>query len=157
MRSDCFSPRAQTPGRIAALSCLALFMLWGCASGSYGRLAFDPEVTQMFKDNAVPADFRYYTTGRSDMPDAIIGIAPQYEIVTRWWDPVVPNSKQFKSKVDFIWNPRVWYRLDPPQGSWILNPAGEKIGVWYSMYPATSIRVNEKRQVAIYSPEQYDD
>ena len=157
MQSHRFSSRAQTPWQVATLSCLALFLLWGCASGSYGRLAFDREVTQMFTNNTVPADYRYYTSGRSGMPYAIIGLDPRYELVTRRWDPVTPNTKEFESKVDLIWDPHVWYRLDPPQGSWILNPAGEKIGVWYSMYPSTSIRVNEKRQVEIYSPEWVDD
>ncbi|MBI5550815.1 MAG: hypothetical protein HY911_04850 [Desulfobacterales bacterium] len=148
-----FAP-AKSPWRIAALSGLTLgLLLWGCASGSHGSLAFDREVTQMFTANAVPADYRYYSSGRSGMPYAMIGIAPQYELVTRWWDPVMPNTTEFASKVDFIWEPYVWYRLNPAQGSWILNPAGEKIGVWYSMYPSTSIRVNEKRQVEIYSPE----
>ncbi|MBI5063135.1 MAG: hypothetical protein HZB87_06655 [Desulfatitalea sp.] len=158
MRPYLYSSREQNPWRIATLSGLALsLLLWGCASGSYGRLTFDREVTRMFTDNAVPADYRYYTSGRSGMPYAIIGIAPEYELVTRWWDPVTPNTKEFESKVDFIWDPYVWYRLYPAQGSWILSPAGEKIGVWYSMYPSTSISVNEQRQVEIYSPERYDD
>jgi hypothetical protein len=138
--------------RFVALGSLSLLLLSGCASGSYGRLAFDREVTRMFTDNAVPADHRYYTIGRSGMPFAIVGIAPEYELVTRWWEPVAPNTKEFESKVDFIWEPHVWYQVYPAQGSWILNPAGEKIGVWYSMYPSTRIGVYGRR-VEIYSPE----
>ncbi len=154
MRPYRFERLGHSPRRIAILLSLSGFLLlWGCASGSQGSLAFDREVTRMFTDNAVPADYRYYSSGRSGMPYAIIGVAPEYELLTRWWEPLKPNTMEFESKVDFIWEPDVWYRLNPAQGSWILNPAGEKIGVWYSMYPSTSIRVNEKRQVNIYSPE----
>jgi hypothetical protein len=152
MRFQRCAARTKTSWRFVALAGLALFLLSGCASGSYGRLAFDREVTRMFTDNAVPADHRYYTIGRSGMPYAIVGIAPEYELVTRWWEPVTPNTTEFASKVDFIWEPHVWYQVYPAQGCWILNPAGEKIGVWYSMYPSTKVRVDD-RQVEIYSPE----
>lgn len=142
-------------GQTSALAGLVLLVLiGGCASaGSSGRLTFDDEVTRMFTGNAVPPEYRYYTVGRSDMPYAIVGIAPEYQLVTRWWDPVTPNTAVFKSKVDFIWEPHVWYQVTPAQGAWILNPAGEKIGIWYSMYASTAIGVNAQRKVQIYSPD----
>lgn len=134
-----------------------LLVVWGCAStGASGRLTFDDEVTRMFTGNAVPPEYRYYTAGRSDMPYAIVGIAPDYRLITRGWDLVTPNTREFRSKVDFIWEPHVWYQISPAQGSWILNPAGEKIGIWYSMYASTAIRVNAQRQVMIYSPDLED-
>jgi hypothetical protein len=140
-------------GRAAALACLALLWFWGCAAGgASGRLIFDHEVTRMFTGHAVPSDYRYYYTGRSSMPYAIVGIVPEYELATRWWEPVSPNTKDFESKVDFIWDPHVWYQVEPPQGSWILAPDGKKIGIWYSRYASAPIRVTDQR-IEIYSPD----
>jgi hypothetical protein len=147
-----FAPMDRIARCTATVLCLSLLLIWGCASGSYGGLAFDREVTRMFTGNSVPADYNYYITGRSRLPYAIIGIDPQYKLVTRWWDPVTPNTTEFKSLVDFIWKPNSWTRIEPGQGSWILGPAGEKIGVWYSMYPSTVISVKEGHQVDIYPP-----
>lgn len=86
------------------------------------------------------------------MPYAIIGLAPEYKLITRWWDPVAPNTKEFKTDVDFIWRPDLWYRIDPAQGAWIVDPGGHKIGLWYSMYPSTLITVKGAHQVDIFSP-----
>jgi hypothetical protein len=152
MRPYRFALTHRTARCTATVILLSLLLIWGCASGPHGGLAYDREVTRMFSGNSVPADYRYYNTGRSGMPYAIIGIDPQYQLITRWWDPVTPNTTEFKKLVDFIWKPDIWYRIEPAQGAWILSPAGEKIGVWYSMYPSTAITVKEGHQVDIYSP-----
>lgn len=120
---------------------VALSVVWGCASAGYGRLARDAEVTQMFVANRVPSDFKYYIDGRDQMPYAIIGIKPGVDYETHLWQPVEPNTEDFAEKVKFIYNPNDWDKLDPAQGAWILDTSGIRVGIWYSRYPWTTVKV----------------
>jgi hypothetical protein len=112
----------------------------------------DAEVTRMFKTNTVPGNYRYYQTGRTDLPYAIIGIAPHYQLVSDGWDSVEPNTKEFSRKVDFVWLPETWGRLEPAQGAWIVDAQGTRVGIWFSAYPHTTVQVKQDRRVVVFSP-----
>jgi hypothetical protein len=130
---------------------IPLFMV-GCAAGQYGQLRMDSHVTQMFDTSSVPETFRFYTIGRTDLPYAIIGIDPDWHLITDFWDPVKPNTPDFARKVRAIWTPETWDRYLSGQGAWILDAQGNKIGIWYSMYPYTTIKVEPGHRVRIFSP-----
>lgn len=127
--------------------------LCACAGGSWGRLEQDFDVTRMFLENSVPGQFRYYICGRETMPYAITGLNPAYELDLHLWQEVEPNTEKFSRQVAFVWDPHVWDKFDPARGSWILDPEGNRIGIWYSMYPRAAIRVyKNEQQVVIYCP-----
>jgi hypothetical protein len=129
---------------------LVISFVWGCA-GQYGRLQQDTEVTRMFETNNVPENYHYYIDGRSDMPYAIVGIIPDYRFVSRFWEPVEPNTEDFARKVAFIWRPRGWAHYTTGMGAHIYDPQGKKIGIRYSMYSSSVIRVREGNQVEVHS------
>jgi len=131
---------------------LLLLFLGGCTAGQYGQLRMDSKVTQMFDAGSVPGSFRYYTIGRNDLPYAIIGIIPGYHLIPDFWDPVEPNNPAFTRKVRFIWTPETWDRYENGTGAWILDSKGDKIGIWYSMYPRTVIKMISDHRVEIFSP-----
>ncbi|MFO7931595.1 MAG: hypothetical protein ACQETG_02865 [Thermodesulfobacteriota bacterium] len=137
----------------SVLLILAVFVMTGCAAGPWGSLRQDPEVTEMFRKNRVPEDYRYYLSGRSNLPYAIVGVDPEWRFESRFWQELEPNTSEFERKVRFIWDPDVWYQYNSGKGAWILDPGGGKIGVWYSMYPDTSISVDkEEKSVLVHSP-----
>lgn len=123
----------------------------GCA-GYYGRLQKDDEVTRMFRSNSVPENYRYYFDGRSGLPYAIIGIDPDFQLVSHFWEPLEPNSKEFASKVNSLWEPEDWTRYPSDQGAFILDSRGKRIGIWYSRYSDTTIAVHEDNRIEVYSP-----
>jgi hypothetical protein len=86
------------------------------------------------------------------MPYAIVGIDPRYRIDGGLWEPLTPNTAQFADKVAFVWRPDTWEQLDPAEGAWIRMSDGKKIGIWYSMYPYTTIKMGEENRVYIFSP-----
>lgn len=139
-------------GLAAALAAIIVSIAVGCAIGRYGRLYRDAEVTQMFRVNSVPDYYNYYINGRSNMPYAIIGIDPRYRIEGAIWEPVAPNTDEFADKVAFVWRPDIWEQWDPAEGAWIEAPDGEKIGIWFSMYPYTTVKMEDGNRVAIFSP-----
>lgn len=124
----------------------------GCASGGYGRLYHDAEITRMFTTNTVPDYYRYYINGRSKMPYAIIGIDPRYRLGGTIWEPVAPNTQEFAQKVSAMWRPDIWEQYDPAEGAWIKAPIGEDIGIWFSMYPYATIKMEDDNRVVILSP-----
>ncbi|MFP4159042.1 MAG: hypothetical protein ACLFQ9_01820 [Desulfobacterales bacterium] len=145
--------------RIAALVLLILaaLVMTGCAAGSWGSLRQDPEVTEMFRKNRVPEDYRYYSRGRSNLPYAIVGVDPEWRFESRFWEEVEPNTEEFAGKVRFVWDPDVWYQYNSGRGAWILGPDGGRIGLWYSMYPDTAIAVDkEQKSIRVHSPHMRD-
>ena len=130
---------------------LVISFAWGCA-GQYGRLRQDTGVTRMFATNSVPGNYHYYIDGRSDMPYAIVGIFPDYQLVSRFWEPVEPNTEAFARKVAFIWRPRGLAHYTTGMGAYIHDPRGKKIGIWYSMHSSSTVKFREGNQVEVYSP-----
>ena len=144
------------PGaKLAAAAALAAVLVCGCAAGQWGRLETDTGITQMFENNRVPKDFRYYVCGRPNMPYAIVGLDPAYTFDMHLWEEVTPNNRDFAHRVDFIWEPRVWDRFDSGRGARILDPGGNPIGIWYSMYPNAAIQIDaQKQRVIVFCPHR---
>jgi hypothetical protein len=153
MKMNFLAHKYRNRWRFAGVLAMAALAAWGCA-GAYPALHADNEVTRMFAANSVPETFRYYIDGRSGMPYAIIGIDPNYHLVPGSWEPVQPNTRDFARKVLFMWQPSVWYRQDPAQGAYIVSPDGQRIGIWYSQYPYTTIRLHAGNRVEIHSPHR---
>lgn len=101
--------------------------LSGCLS-SYGSLKKKPEVLRAFKSGTVPADYKYYYYGYSSLPYAIVGVAPAYNVESKLWKAVDPQSKKFQQMVPWIWED-YGYRLF---GADILDPQGKTVGIWYA-------------------------
>lgn len=141
---------------VAAALIFAILLTEGCAY-PYGHLQRNDAVTQLFRSNSVPETYRYYIDGRTGMPNAIVGIDPQFELVPHYWEPVKPNSEDFARKVVFIWLPQDWTRYPDGQGAYIVDRQGNRIGIWYSMYAHTTIVVHPDRRVEIYSPALGED
>jgi len=128
-----------------------LILLLGCTN-QYAYLQRDDAVTHLFRTNSVPETYRYYTDGRTDIPYAIIGIDPRFELVPHLWAPLEPNSDAFARKVAFLWLPEDWTRYPSGQGAYIEDKKGNRIGIWYSMYPYATITVDVGGRVEVYSP-----
>jgi hypothetical protein len=151
MKNDHSPSNHRKQASATILLALVISIVWGC-TGQYGHLRQDNEVTRMFATNSVPENYHYYIDGRSDMPYAIVGIIPEYRLVSRFWEPVEPNTEDFARKVAFIWRPRGLAHYTTGMGSYIHDPQDKKIGIWYSMHSSTTVKFREGNQVEVYSP-----
>jgi hypothetical protein len=124
---------------------LALF--FGCAGG-YGRLEKGPEVTAAFVEHRLPSDYRFYYTGRDNMPYAIVGIRDGYRFQSKFWKPIDPDSDAFKKMVRSPYG----YQQSQVRGAFLIGPDGERVGMWYSAYDFASFRVTADRAVYVHSP-----
>ena len=127
-----FCPQKATSKLIVAfLFCLlALALAVGCA-GSYGRVTFDDNVTDAFQADQLPSDLKFYYYGVGNRHYAIVGLEPRWELQSRIWRDIDPQSEKFKEAVKYIWE----VEQRPPynaRGSQIFDPEGNKIGMYFS-------------------------
>lgn len=128
---------------------IASTMLSGCFE-NYGRLRHNNEVTRAFQTYQVEPDYKYYYYGRTNMPYAVIGIDREYQIRSRIWREVDQDTEKFKEMVFWVWDDyRYYHQYNFTKGADILNPDGEKIGIWYSGLWWAAIRFEENKRIVV--------
>ena len=134
-------------------------VLTGCAStgGNYGHLQRDREIDNTYYAYKVLPDHRYYTSGGYDLPNAILAIHKDYELVTDLWQSIPNvNSAQIRKWIETI-SPKENYRKSRGYfGAYIIDPTnGNKAGVWYSVQDTTVIKFLGENKLQVYTPDLF--
>lgn len=128
---------------------MAILLIASMASaGPAGRLKRNPEMTKAFSEGNPPADLRYYATGRASVPDAVIGLDPQWQQAAKFWREIGPDPQEVRKLVSSL---RLYYDNDP-RASDIVTPDGEVIGVWWSAIYSTAVQMGEGNTVRVLKP-----
>ena len=118
-------------------------------SFKYGKLKRDREANQTFQTSKVLSTHKYYISGRTEIPYAIIGVDKKYTLRPGLWQEVeltTPLLRSWVSKMDNIYG-------YPPYGSSILDDTGKQIGIWFSSKQWTTVIIEENDEIAILAPE----
>ncbi len=130
---------------------VSLILLNGCVA-NYGSLRPDGEVTRLFKTYQVQTEYQYYFSGPQSRPHAIMGIHRSYTLNSKLWKAVDISEEQLKSWV----SSRMYGRLGiSPKGYYIVDPDGKRIGIWYSMWDTTTVKIVGPGQVSVATPDLY--
>lgn len=133
--------------------CMALLaafaMVAGCM-GPYGELVSSPATQEQYHTRSLPDTYQYYYSGRSGLPYAVVGINKKYQFNSRLWFKI-DTMDQVYQKISDLSN------LHPDatrmRTADILDHKGNKIGVWFSYYYYTPVRINpETGVVEIFNP-----
>jgi hypothetical protein len=122
---------------------ISLTLIAGCTA-NYGSLKRDAEVQQAFESNQVPMNYQYYYYGDSE-PYVIFGIEPKYEMDSKMWRDVSPDTAEFKELTRWIWEDYGYYKF----GADILDPNGVQVGIMYTAIRATSVKFVGDNQVVV--------
>jgi hypothetical protein len=122
---------------------ISLTLIAGCTA-NYGSLKRDAEVQQAFESNQVPMDYKYYYYGDSE-PYVIFGIEPKYEMDSKLWRDVSPDTEEFKEMTRWIWEDYGYYKF----GADILDPNGVKVGIMYTSIYETSVKFVGDNQIVV--------
>ena len=148
MKSAPFCPkRAISNPVIVFLFGLLVFALAAGCTGSYGRVAFDDNVTDAFEAGQVSSDLKFYYYGVNKRHYAIVGLDPKWELRSRIWSDIDPQTEKFKEAVKYIWEIERY----PPylaRGSNIFDNEGNKIGVYYSSLYVT-VKFGSDNQIQV--------
>jgi hypothetical protein len=140
----------RTPA-LGLLLFMFIFALSACA-GNYGRVQKSGKVDQIFKTYQVLDDYRYYFSGRENLPEAILGVHQDYTLETTQWTRVSLTEQQLKKWVDGL----DFYFHDLPHhypyGYAILDSSGKQVGIWYSIWDYTPVIFKGDNVVQIYAP-----
>ena len=106
-------------------------------STNKGTIREHHDVTRMFRSYTIIPNYNYYYYGVFLDPDTIMGIDNRYTVQSQLWKPIDLSPDQLKRWVidldrkrgdlEFAYRYMGMYR-----GAYVLDPAGQKIGIWYS-------------------------
>jgi hypothetical protein len=135
------------------LGFLAAALIAGC-SGDFGRIHWDADVTQAFEKGRVQPDLTYYYYGIGMQTYAIVGLDPKWELNSILWRQLEADTEEFN-----VVKSRIWYNdltlPDHPRGAIILDPVGDKVGVYFSSLPFVSIKFRPESQVMVMLDTMY--
>ena len=125
----------------------AVAMLAGCFE-NYGRLKRDPQIQRAFETYAVPSTYNYYFYGLSSYPWAIMGLDSEYQLRSRIWRKVDPNTERFNRMVYWAWEDYGYHLY----GAHILDPDGLNIGIFYSSVWFAAVKVDREAKIVEVMP-----
>jgi hypothetical protein len=130
---------------------VAVTVLAAC-SENYGRLQRSEEVDKIFKTYRVLPDHKYYYTGPTGRPDAIMGIHSDYTLETTQWTPFDPSDDTLKTGVDSINFHNSNRVRNYPYGFLILDSEGKQVGIWYSIWDWTTVIREDDNRIKVFPP-----
>jgi hypothetical protein len=134
----------------------AVIAMSSCAKGNFGTIRQSNEVSTMFREGVVNPDYNYFYSGVGTATKAIIGIDNSYQVVSEFWTPIALNSEYLKNWVIRLDRIRGEVFALPYQnryrGSYVLDPAGTKIGVWFGRFDWGTFEFPGDRVIVPYVP-----
>jgi hypothetical protein len=116
-----------------------------------GKLKSTPEVTRAFEAYQSLPGHKYYYKGTYSQPVVIVGINENYELNSKLWVGIDPESKDFRILIDKV-SLQGSGTTTEPWGLTILDKSGRDVGVWYSAIRAAAVDINENGQIVNLSP-----
>jgi len=128
---------------------IVFFSLTGCVATS-GKLQSNRALLDQYKNKALSRGYNYYYCGRSTIPYAVVGIDTAYGFEDRLCFKILSKEAVYQ-KIGNLSD--LHMNSGPLSGSDILDGQGKKVGVWFSRYASTPVRVDqETRMVAVFNP-----
>ena len=149
MKIRCRYLQRTTAQTIFVFSLGLLTLVWavGC-SQNYGRINWDGDITRAFETNQVEPGYNFYQYTIGMQVYAIVGLDPKLEMQSRIWRKLARDTEDFKLAISRIWYND--YQLpEEPRGAVILNPDGEKVGVYFSSLHIVVIKFMPGNQVMV--------
>jgi hypothetical protein len=121
-----------------------------CVGANYGGLRLSNDVNKIFESHQVLDDYNYYYSGSDNRPAAILGVHKDYTLRSNLWKSVEMTSEQLKLWVNMMTDHRgTDIRI---YGSRVISPDGKDIGIWYSPWNHTTVRMEDDGHVVINTP-----
>jgi hypothetical protein len=124
-------------------------MLSACAGGgNYGHLIGTKDIDNPLREGAVAADYQYYQTPNKARSNAIIAIHKEYTLdAGDIW-----TSSNVSGKPPQSWKVYTGSMGSAPLLLEIQGPGKEHIGLWYSIWTSTVVKMLGDNKVKVYPP-----
>jgi hypothetical protein len=140
--------------QISIISVLALFMLAGCVSTGNTSFSYSQDVDRMFQPPKATLlkNHTYYYRGTSTEPDSIIAVDNQFSMTSKVWARVDITQQMLDEWAFWIDTYRGWWNC-PYRGVMLLAPDGKQIGVGYSRFTFTVVKMTGPGAFVVYPPQ----
>ncbi|BBO68711.1 hypothetical protein DSCA_26410 [Desulfosarcina alkanivorans] len=128
---------------------LAITGVTGC-TGTYGRVQSSKDISEVFERHEVLANHSYYATGPEARPTAVLAIDRAYTLKPGLWRSVDMTPALLERLVDAMTDQLGF--TPATLGGVITDPAGQRAGVWYSLYSRTTIRFEPGNVIIVSLP-----
>jgi len=127
-------------------------LLTGCiVCENCGSIRRSHDITTLFLNNEVVPGYTYYYNGELQWPKAILAIDAGYTVEAEFWKPVDLTGQELSDWMD---RTSTWKgtRQTEKNGAEVFNPAGERIGVFFSKYDNLVTKFPGGNVVQVYPP-----
>ncbi|MEW5733780.1 MAG: hypothetical protein AB1921_02935 [Thermodesulfobacteriota bacterium] len=141
------------PRSLRSIVLLLLPLLFaGCAGlfKNYGTFVPDDATADMFESYQVNPAYNYYFSGTDAVPNAILGVDKKYTLKSSLWKPVDLTPARLKSWINLMLNEG---QTLPPAGLAVMDGAGNQVGVWFSYYATTFVRMLPENSLEVAVPD----
>jgi hypothetical protein len=133
-----------------AVVIICLLIFTGCVGAGWGGLKHNRDLMVSYKAKALPENLNYYYCGRSSIPYAVVGIDKAYAFEGKTW-------LKIESTDDLYYKIKNLSDLEPvhtiPHYKDIIGPDGRVMGLWFSYYNSTGVRVDEENKIIeVFNP-----
>jgi len=135
---------------------LLIIMVAGCAAGNHGTLTWDRDLDNMFESYQVLPEHNYYITGGYGAPAAILAIHKNFHLDNEaglWVEFPDVSPNQIKKWVDNLSPEISFWDKNNFFAFYILDPDGNRIGVWYSGQKNTTVKFLDDNRIRVYPPD----
>ena len=129
------------------MAVLTLLWIAGCTQ-NYGRINWDENVSRAFEANRFDSDYNFYQYAIGNRVLAIAGLDPKLELQSRIWRELDADTEDFDIATSRMWEDYSQVR-EYARGATILDPAGNRVGVYYSSIRFVSIHFKPNNQVQL--------
>ena len=139
---------------IATVTLLSLFMLTGCVTTGPSSYAYSGDVDRMFEPPkpTLLADHTYYFRGTETEPDSIIAIDNQFTMNSKAWSRVDISQQMLDDWAFWMDTYLGWWNC-PYRGVILLAPDGQQVGVGYSKYTFSVVKMTGPNALVVYPPQ----
>jgi hypothetical protein len=113
-----------------AVAAAVAILVSACSTANIGGLRNSEEVGRGFAALQISPSYRYWYLYLENSPYAVVGLNREYRVEDISWTEVQAGSKVFRKVVGLVESFPVPGSFT--YGAYILDPKGERIGVWYS-------------------------
>ena len=131
---------------------IILFLLVSCSAGSYGHLQWSDEALDTCESAIILENHTYYFFGPEAEPIAIIAVDNQYVLAQSLWKKIDLTPLILSQWMERIDNQHRFLK-GKYQGAMMVDPQGNRLGLWYSYVDWTVIRQGEENEVIIFTPD----
>jgi hypothetical protein len=127
---------------------LTILLITAVVAGCFGNFAHfkkSRDVTSIFENGQVLPDHRYYVGGPRAKPNAVVAIHKDFTLSPGVWREVTVDQESLAAliaRVGFVIGAEEKSRRIP-NGARIISPDGKQVGVWYSVFEHSTVRMEE--------------